>query len=175
MSAELEYREPTYVSDLPEPDCQYPVIVEETRRYVVWVDAEDQEGAVDSFNYDPRDPARDSMYSFDWEARSPAKWDWPDIERPGVDGGEWPGMLAAAHVRSYRNHLAYLRQQERRTACVAAGHPIPAGATGPWAWSDHCGTCGHIDPAERTAPDPSAVGGERSDSSNASPDLGGAA
>jgi len=154
------YREPTDVSDLAEPDRQYPVIVEETRRYVVWVDAEDPSGAVDLFNCDPSDPGRDAMYSFEWESRTPTKWDWCDIARPAVDGGEWPGMLAEDHIRSYGNHLAYLRQQERRTACKAAGHPIPVAGLGPWGWSNYCGTCGDIDPAERTSSDPAAVGGE---------------
>lgn len=167
------YREPTDVSDLAAPDCQYPVIIEETRRYVVWVDAENPESAAESFDYDPHDPGRDAMYYFQWESRTPDKWDWRDIARPAVDGGDWPGMLAEAHIQSYRNHLAYVRQQESRSACKAAGHPIPDSARGPARWPDYCLTCGNIDPSERTA-SPSAVGGEPKATPEKASDLGGA-
>jgi hypothetical protein len=165
------YREPTYVGDLPEVDRQYPVIVEETRRYVLWLDGEDSADAVEQFNCDPRDPDRSALFWFDWSASAPGRYDWDQIEHPSSDGGGWAGMLADAHVRTWRNHVAIVRRAAAKAACSAAGHPVAR--TGRLIWLDHCDTCGQIDPSERTAPDPSAVGGEPKATSPTASDLGG--
>jgi hypothetical protein len=132
-----------------EPQNRYPVVVEETRRYVVWLEADKPDEAVESFSDDPGDPGHDAMFWFTWEARTPDDLDWYHIQHGG-DGG-WPGTRAEAHVQAYRYRLAYLERQEERERCAAAGHPIPEGATGPLAWADYCGTCGDIDPASRAA------------------------
>jgi long-subunit acyl-CoA synthetase (AMP-forming) len=128
---------------------RYPVIVEETRRYVIWVEGDSQFDAVEQFNNDPRDPDRAAMYWFDWDATAPDQYEWEHIE----DGGHnWRGTDADAHVRTHRNHLAAVKQRQDRQACAATGHPIPPDTSnGPWRWPDYCGTCGHIDPAARTA------------------------
>lgn len=166
------YREPTYVSDLPEVDRSYPVIVVETRRYVLWIEAETPAEAVEQFGCDPHDPGRGSLYWFDYSAEAPDRWDWADIERSNSDG-DWSGTAADAHVQAWRNHHAYLRQKAAKDACAAAGHPVPEGATGPWAWADYCGTCGYIDPSERTTPDHAAAGGEPKATTQEESDLGG--
>lgn len=132
-----------------EEQDSYPVIVEETRRYVVWVEADNAKQAVEIFSSDPYDPGRDSMYRFDWDCERPDKYDWESVTRPSEWG--WQGLECDAHIRSYRNHLAYLKQESARAVCVAAGHPFPDNATGPQRWPDYCVTCGPIDPATRTA------------------------
>src|SRR5437867_6801866 len=132
------------VMDTHEPQNRYPVVVEETRRFVVWIEADEPDEAVESFSADPYDPGREAAFGFDWYAHKPDHWDWEALRRPSEHG--WGGTEADAHVQTYRNHLAYLKQQADRAACAAAGHPIPEGARGPLTWADYCGTCGTMDP-----------------------------
>jgi hypothetical protein len=164
-------RGPTDVSDLPEVIRSYPVIVEETRRYVLWLDGESPADAVAQFTDEPYAPEPGAMFRFDWTAEVPDDFDWDRIEYPG-DGGEWPGMLADAHVRTWRNHVYLMERKAAKAACSAAGHPVPARKVGR-TWPDYCDTCGQIDPGERTATDPSAVGGEPKATSKDASDLGG--
>jgi hypothetical protein len=134
--------------DPPSQD-RYPVVVEETRRYVLWIDADTPPDAVNAFDYDPRDPGSEAMFSFDWETRIPDEFDWRGIE---CGEANWPGTMADAHVQAHRNYLKAQEKRRAREACAAAGHPIPPDMpSGPWQWDDHCGTCGTIDPASRTA------------------------
>jgi hypothetical protein len=133
-----------------QPQNRYPVIVEETRRYVLWIEGDQPSDAVKAFNDDPKDPDSDAMFWFHWDAHAPDEHDWYYVQHGGLDGG-YRGTCADAHVQTHRNHLAYVKQQEARAACVAAGHPIPDGARGPLTWADYCGTCGAIDPTSRTS------------------------
>jgi hypothetical protein len=59
-------RGPTDVSDLPEVIRSYPVIVEETRRYVLWLDGESPADAVAQFTDEPYAPEPGAMFRFDW-------------------------------------------------------------------------------------------------------------
>lgn len=137
----------TDVSNLPEPNRRYPVVVEETRRYVLWVDADNPDDAVRYFNDDPHDPCPDQMFSFDWQATKPEGYDWDDFAGVASHGG-WLGMHADAHVEVWRRAKEQERWAAVKSACASAGHPVASGHT---SWPDHCMTCGPIDPSARTA------------------------
>jgi hypothetical protein len=170
-------RGPTDVSDLPEPDCSYPVIVTDTRVHVIWVRASSQEDAVDRARYDTGEMLHDgeTLASFDLRVRKPGDdfhhWDWETV----YDGdyyGSYQGVQCDAHVETRRWHLERLRREAERVVCVAAGHPKieerTYGSDRRW----YCPTlgCGWFD----YDPRPSAAGGEPGATPKDS-DLGGAA
>lgn len=169
------YREPTDVSDLAEPACCYPVIVTDTRVHVVWVQAEDQDAAVESARYDTYELLNDNetCASADLNVRKPGddfhSWDWETIYG-GDYYGSYQGRKFDAHVEARDHYLLMQRYEAEHAACVAAGHPRIEVRTywdGSTQW--YCPTirCGYFDT------DPSAVGGEPKATTEKASDLGG--
>lgn len=85
---------------LPEVDRHWPVVVTETHRYVLFIEAETAEEAVRLYKGDPYDPGRADQMDFDWSADPADDIDWRDI----AHGGDWwPGMRHDAHVHAWRS------------------------------------------------------------------------
>lgn len=139
---------------MPQGQQYYPVLVTLTDVHVLWVEADSPDKAVgyvrDDCPLDVSHRHNPTRVWCDWQAEAPADpYDWGLVTEVGGHGYE--GTPYDAHVLTHRAYLAGLEQAARRAACTAAGHPIPADATGPLTWADYCGNCGPIDPAARTA------------------------
>lgn len=100
----------------------YPVFVTDTRRHVIWIQADDQDDAVrraGNGTWERLDP--DSIAAADIECAAPAdQWDWATV----YDGGDvYLGLLCDAHVEAHATHLWQTESAARAADCAAAGHP----------------------------------------------------
>lgn len=121
----FEHGDPT---ELPLPECQYPVIVTEHRTHVVWVDAADQQDAIRWLDNDLGDGVinRNTLAEFDWEVESPTgdhdDMDWCTITGASNGFGDYRGLLCDAHVRTHRQELWDQARAADVLACAAEGH-----------------------------------------------------
>lgn len=105
------------LSDLPEVDRYYPVIVEETRRSVLWIQASTPDEAAELFETEPFDPPQSCALTYDWAAGPPDPDDWRYIQR----GGEWwPGTQQYAHVQTWADEQ-WRRRREAETIRPVGG------------------------------------------------------
>lgn len=81
---------------------QWPVLVEETIQHVVWVDAADQQEAVDRARYDTWDKIGSGTRSCSWMKVESPVGHW-DHDRVYEDSGDsYDGLECDAHVETYR-------------------------------------------------------------------------
>lgn len=119
---------------------QYPIVVEETRRYVLWLDADSSAEAVELFDGEPYDPGHETLYWFNYETRVPDRYDWDNLQYAG--DGSWPGMMADAHVRTHEQHIGVEKRRRLRAACAERGHP--GAEYRMYARDRYCRTCGWL-------------------------------
>lgn len=174
------YREPTYVGDLAEPRCSFPVIVTVEMTHVIWVEADDQDAAFERARHDTYERLDDqeTLAGHDLRLRRPGEdfhsWDWDTI----YDGEylmPYSGQRCDAHVEARNRHLHAEKRRAEKAACAEAGHPGSEARR----WSAdrptrmHCPmVCGWLDADQA---DPSAAGGEPSGDSSRESDLQGGA
>jgi hypothetical protein len=142
---EPEYE--TYVDDLAEPDCRFPVIITEHKEHVVWVDAESLEDAYKVLNNDPewyeRISDQETVASFWHDVRKPDAHDWDTVYPRYRLDGSYDGMPADAHVDAHRVHLRQVQWAAEVAACVEARHPnLRAPET--YTTERYCPTCGWL-------------------------------
>ena len=132
----------TYVDDLAEPECSWPVLVVEHKQHIVWIEADTQADAVEQLRNDGEwyEHIRDNetCASFWHEVDPPTEYDWWTV----YHGGEgYPGLKADAHVQVHKaTQYAAARAAEKK-ACAAAGHPdVRFYSTG----DPHCPCCSYI-------------------------------
>lgn len=99
----------------------YPVFVTDTRRHVLWIEADDQADAVrraGNGTFERLDP--ESIASSDLEVVAPEdQWDWMTV----YDGGDiYRGLMCDAHVETHQTHLWHVELAARKAACAAANH-----------------------------------------------------
>lgn len=90
----------------------YPVIVTYTYRHIIWVEARNQQEAVEGASVDTYELTSDSetLLEADWKVEAPTwEWDWDDIYEGGYLSA-YPGRDFAAHVETRK---AWLRKVAR--------------------------------------------------------------
>lgn len=114
----------TYVDDLPEPDCSYPVLIVEHKQHVIWVEADTLTDAVEQVRNDgewyERIRDNETCASFWHEVDPPTQYDWWTV----YNGGEgYADMQADAHVQVHKAVQYAAARDVKKAACAAAGHP----------------------------------------------------
>lgn len=103
-------------------DRQYPVIVNDTREHVIWIEADSPEDAVTR-------AARDTYYRIDDEqtlasrvvqVTAPAKFDWPLVTDDSYMGYE--GTRYDEHVQIHEHLLWKQERAALQAVCSAEGH-----------------------------------------------------
>jgi hypothetical protein len=133
----------TYVDDLAEPECYYPVIVMEHKEHVVWVQADSLSDALEQLQCDPEwyesISDQETLTGFWTDMSTPDTWDW---QSKVYDRGEfYPGLQADAHVQIHKAVQYAAARAAQKAACAAAGHPdVRFYSTG----DPHCPCCSYV-------------------------------
>lgn len=149
----------TYVDDLAEAECYYPVIVMEHKEHVVWVQADSLADALDQLKNDPEwyesISDQETLCGFWQDMSTPDKWEWSKV----YDRGEvYPGMQADAHVQVHRAAQYAADRAAEKAACAAAGHPdVRFYSTG----DPHCPCCSYVKAEQLVADIRAALAPER--------------
>lgn len=101
-------------------ELSYPVFVEHTERWLVWVEADSAEQAADYVNHNQE------LYEYvsdadrldgDMTATAPKRdWEWQDVYG-------WEAKPHDAHVRAHRAELDRRERVAQQKACIAEEHP----------------------------------------------------
>lgn len=123
----------TYVGDLAEAECRYPVIVTVEHTHVLWIEGLDQDLAL----HNARNHG--ALYELLDDQETHAGYGM-GVRKPGGEGGDWAlrmdwelvnegdyyspyqGLKCDAHVESHEMHLRMAARAEEIAACKAAGH-----------------------------------------------------